>query len=150
MLALDGSVGTDGDTNGVGNLIVGYDENNSNDKTGSHNLVVGKYHTYSSYAGLVAGYDNNVTGANASVSGETANTASGEYSSVSGGFINTASGTLSSVSGGDRNTASGQRSSASGGYGSVASGDHSSVSGGHNREAPGDNNWAAGSLSEGG
>jgi len=42
--------------NGKGNLIVGYDEANADDeKTGSHNLVVGPYHSYPSYAGLVTG-----------------------------------------------------------------------------------------------
>ncbi|MBT3432589.1 MAG: hypothetical protein HN435_01620, partial [Nitrospinaceae bacterium] len=50
----DGSSDTGGAINGLGNLIVGYDENSSNIKTGSHNIVVGPYHTYSSYGGLVA------------------------------------------------------------------------------------------------
>ena len=78
---------------GLGNLIVGYDENSGSDiKTGSHNLVVGQPHTYSSYGGLVAGYNNNVTGASAAVSAGSYNTASGLYSSVSGGLNRTASG----------------------------------------------------------
>ena len=59
--------------NGLGNLIVGYDDNNAKgvDKTGSHNVVVGAGHSYSSYGGLVAGFRN---------------TASGNYASVSGGY----------------------------------------------------------------
>lgn len=39
------------DVNGLGNLIIGYDEDDENDKTGSHNLVLGPYHTYSQAGG---------------------------------------------------------------------------------------------------
>lgn len=55
-----GSGATDGGVNGLGNLIVGYNEPRaaSPDQTGSHNLIVGRYHNYSSYGGLVAGYYN--------------------------------------------------------------------------------------------
>ena len=55
-------------------------------------LVVGPEHTYSSYGGLVAGLNNNVTGANTSVSGGWDNNASKVYSSVSGGRNREASG----------------------------------------------------------
>jgi hypothetical protein len=110
---------------GLGNLIVGYNERQliagqepREARTGSHNLVVGKFHTYSSFAGFVAGDSNDITGASAS---------------ISGGRNNGASGRLSSVSGGLRN---------------LASGDAASVSGGEDREAPGDSNWAAGDLLE--
>ena len=125
VLVLDGTGSTVTDpTTGLGNLIVGYDESSTDPidiKTGSHNLVVGRYHTYSSYGGLVAGNDNNVTGASASVSGGASNTASGLWSSVSGGSGNTASESSSSVSGGYLNTASGNSSSVSGGTGNTAS-----------------------------
>ena len=83
---------TDAPVNGLGNIIVGYDENTSDDKSGSHNLVVGYGHTYSSYGGIVAGQDNSITGAFSSVSGGANNNASGYQSSVSGGANNTASG----------------------------------------------------------
>ena len=47
--------------NGLGNLMVGYDEADSDDaKTGSHNLVVGPRHSYDSVGGLVAGHDNEI------------------------------------------------------------------------------------------
>ena len=55
------------------------------------NLVVGPEHSWTSYGGLIAGYNNTVTGAYSSVSGGYDNTASGGYSSVSGGNSNTAS-----------------------------------------------------------
>jgi hypothetical protein len=126
---------------GLGNLMVGYNEpkrprdppGQFNIRTGSHNLVVGDFHSYSSFAGFVAGIGNDITAAHASVSGGTANRASGYASSISGGNINRASDFASSVSGGSRNEASG----------AVAS-----VSGGEDREAPDDFSWAAGNLFE--
>jgi hypothetical protein len=161
-----GSGATDGEINGLGNLLVGYDENNPvypDDRSGSHNLVVGQLHTYSSYGGFVAGQDNAVTGVVSSVSGGRVNDASGDWSSVSGGQSNHADGAASSVSGGGDNVAIGDRSSVSGGVSNdasgfassvsggednVAIGDRSSVSGGSSRTAPNQSNWAAGSLLE--
>ncbi len=130
---------------GLGNLIVGYNGYNEQAssrgsrplpreiRTGSHNLVVGDLHTYSSFGGFIAGGNNKVTSANASVSGGSNNRASGFTSSICGGLGNAASGFGSSVSGGIVN---------------VASGTWASVSGGDHREAPDIYNWAAGSLSE--
>jgi hypothetical protein len=109
---------------GLGNLIVGYNERYpvrglpSEFRTGSHNLVVGRYHSYSSFAGFVAGDSNWIIGANATVTGGQSNWASGKYSSVSGGNRNEASGFLASVSGGQ------------------------------DRVAPDEFNWAAGELFE--
>jgi hypothetical protein len=160
-----GSGATWGTINGLGNLIVGYDEarTSGSDKSGSHNLVVGPKHNYTSYGGLVAGYQNAISGNQASVcgglnntasgngssvSGGWYNTASGLYSSVSGGKFNTASGTSSSVSGGENSSASGQASSVSGGSDNEASGVASSVSGGHYRNVSGQYDWRAGGLFE--
>jgi hypothetical protein len=157
---------TNNASNGLGNLIVGYNESRvvfggTDDRTGSHNVVVGEFNNFSSFGGLVVGGFNEISGQFASVSGGTANTASGFGSSVSGGSANTASGDFSSVSGGAGNTASGFFSSVSGGLNNkasgniasvsggdenTASGDVSSVSGGSNRTAPGQFNWAAGPL----
>jgi len=68
---VNGTGTTDGSVNGVGNLIVGYNElrGTGDDRTGSHNIVVGKRHNYSAYGGLVAGYNNTISGVYASVSG---------------------------------------------------------------------------------
>ncbi len=130
----DGSVGVG---RGTGNLIIGYDEDGVGDKdrTGSHNLVVGGEHTYSSYGGLVAGYRNSLTGSNASVTGGTFNEARGPKSSVSGGFSNVASADSSSVSGGAGNKANGIQASVSGGLNNEALSDLSSVSGGASNQA---------------
>lgn len=65
---------------GTGNLIVGYlgsriADNGFDDRSGSHNLVVGDLHNFSSYGGFVSGQ---------------ANTISGPYSAVSGGSFSSA------------------------------------------------------------
>lgn len=138
-----------GSLSGLGNLIIGYNEDNASDdvRTGSHNLVIGAEHTYTSYGGLVAGWDNAITNTSAVVSGGNLNTASGLFASVSGGQENLASGDYASVSAGQQNTASaifttvsGGRfndatytgAAVSGGNSNLASGLTASVSGGHN------------------
>ncbi len=119
--ATDGDSGSGTTVNGLGNLIVGYDEDGgADDKTGSHNLVVGELHSYTSFGGLVAGYNNDVSGEHASVSGGDQNTASGYHSSVCGGYINSAQGFVSSVTGGSQNKASGSYSSINGGLANIA------------------------------
>jgi hypothetical protein len=145
-----GSLATDAPVNGLGNLIIGYNENNGSDaRTGSHNLVIGRFHSYSSHAGLVAGVDNTVSGPDASVTGGAENVASGSYASVSGGQNNTASGAGASVSGGALNTAGmGTAASVSGGQLNTASGPTASVSGGRSRSATGEDDWAAGTFLE--
>jgi hypothetical protein len=130
---VNGQGGTD-TINGLGNLIVGYNEargDGTDNRTGSHNLVVGNWNNYSSFGGLVGGRYNEISGAYASVSGGDTNTASDYAASVSGGFGNTASGELSSVSGGASNTASGP---------------YASVSGGNGRSAWEEYDWWAGGL----
>lgn len=105
-------------TNGRGNLIVGYNEGRPypiiTPRTGSHNIVVGTQHSFTSYGGLVAGHQHNVIGTYASVLGGSGNIASGDFSSVtggsentaSGGYLNEAGGRYASVSGGNQNVAS--------------------------------------------
>ena len=150
--------GSTASSNGVGNLIIGYNEDDvfinpghpaygPNAGDGSHNVVIGPEHSYFSYGGLVAGYSNTVSGDYASVSGAY-NTASGIMASISGGWYNTASGTYASVSGGESNEASGTSASVSGGFGNEASGTRASVSGGDSRTASGQYNWRAGGLSQ--
>jgi hypothetical protein len=135
-----GSGSTPGTLNGLGNLIVGYNElrNFENDRSGSHNIVVGRNNNYTSFGGLVVGYENTISGEYASVSGGGYNTASEYYASVSGGRDNTASEYYASVSGGWANTASGYYASVSGGLHNTASETSASVSGGRNNTASGD------------
>jgi hypothetical protein len=109
-------------------------------KTGSHNLIIGDRATFTSFGGVVVGYENAITGARASVVGGRTNTASGEMSCVTGGQANVASGLVSSVSGGTDNHASGYYASVSGGQGNAANVDGGSVSGGLSNVASG---WVA-------
>ncbi len=150
--------------NGKGNLIVGYNEAlPGSSRSGSHNVVVGADHSYGSFGGLVAGYNNTISGPFASVSGGSGNVAGGVTASVSGGVSNTANGPNASISGGSSNTASGSNASVSGGslnfaggpdasvgggIFNTASGPYASVSGGLERSAAGEYDWAAGGLFE--
>jgi hypothetical protein len=161
-LKIVNGLGSTNSINGLGNLIIGYDEVNTSTviqgcsdgayinptscagagevwshshKSGSHYLVAGSENNYSQYGGIVAGMYNFVTSAYGTVTGGEYNMASGTNSSVSGGTYNTASNNDSSVSGGNINTASGIASSVSGGSNNTAGGNTSSVSGGYNNTA---------------
>ena len=104
-------------TNGVGNLIVGYNEGLQQPtvRSGSHNIVVGPGHSYAWSGGLVAGFLNSV---------------SGPYATVTGGDFNNAVGVAASVTGGSNNSAIGEAAIATGGSLNRALGDHSTVVGG--------------------
>ena len=103
-------------TNGEGNLVIGYDENEGkHPQTGSHNLILGFEQTFTSFGGIVGGYDNTITGPYASVTGGSANVASEDYATVSDGYKNTASGEYSLVGGGRENKAKGNFSALLGG-----------------------------------
>jgi hypothetical protein len=126
--------------NGLGNLIVGYNELRGGDndrRTGSHNVVVGARHNFSRFGGLVVGNSNGISGDFAVVSGGRFNMASGHFASVSGGRLNVASGEGAAVSGGLNHTASGSGASVSGGFGNTASGESAAVSGGAGNGASG-------------
>ncbi|MBI1325529.1 hypothetical protein GC170_20385 [bacterium] len=133
VMIIDGTGATES-TSGLGNLQVGYNalrgDGEVNDRTGSHNLILGDLNNYSISGGLVVGLYNTISGRYASVSGGTGNTASGENASVSGGATNTASGSITSVSGGYLNSASGHRSSVSGGARNTVTATFASISGG--------------------
>jgi len=125
---------------GLGNLVVGFNEeptspnyNPREDRGGSHNLIIGGKHRYTSFGGLVAGNGNTISNPGATVTGGSNNKATGHYASVLGGTGNTASGSAATVSGGQNN---------------VVGGRSSSVSGGFNLQVSGDFDWGAGSLLE--
>ncbi len=131
-------------TNGVGNIIVGYNEAGPADstrRTGSHNLVIGQQHEYSRYNGLVAGYSNRLEGVDSTVSGGRFNDAIGNFSSVSGGQYNVAGGLYSSVNGGYLNSAGGDNAAIGGGSNNSAGGAYASISGGFDNLAGG--SWAS-------
>jgi hypothetical protein len=125
------------EVNGLGNLIVGYNEQQDaffqRDRPGSHNLVVGRNHGYSFYGGLVAGYNNDLQA---------------PYASVTGGVLNTAASFAAAIGGGRGNRATGNYSVVGGGDGNTAGGEAAAVGGGRSRQAPGLYDWAAGGLFE--
>lgn len=118
-------------TNGVGNLIVGYNEPPEGDwaRSGSHMLVLGTKNDWTSFGGLVAGSGNLAGGAYASISGGENNVASGWGASISGGRGGLASNITASILGGQDNTASGINATVSGGRANRAIGGNSSVLG---------------------
>ena len=130
------TVTADTEVNGLGNLIIGYnvvrtdaigadpasdpelgDDPVENTRTGSHNLVIGDRHNYSSFAGIVAGRTGEITAPFATVTGGYTNVASAVCASVVGGCSNTASANFANVTGGRSNVASGFFSHVSGGGG---------------------------------
>lgn len=163
-LQITNGLGSTGTTNGLGNLIIGYDEistegtryacsngidqtsalcdagggiwDNSH-KSGSHYLVLGSENSYSQFGGMVAGFRNFAIRDYATVTGGYYNIATGLFSSVSGGIDNKARGANSSISGGDTNYANGDYSSISGGHLNSADGTASNVSGGYMNTADG-------------
>ncbi len=122
--------------NGRGNLIIGYNDQRTPaaSRTGSHYLVIGNGHEWSSAGGIVAGWNNTASGGAASVLGGWNNTASGTAASVPGGMYNTASGYTSVVVGGEWNAATGLAASVGGGAYNRASGIQSTVAGGSEKE----------------
>ncbi len=148
--------GVTASTNGEGNIVIGYDENPTNRaQTGSHNLIVGPWQQYTSYAGIVSGsynaieaegaaaiggYNNDADGGRAVVTGGEGNVAYGFASAVSGGSYSSAAGKWSSISGGEAGQSSGEASSITGGKQNYAVGKYSTVGGG-------EENWAEDSES---
>ena len=143
-----GATNDNGNPTGLGNLIIGYDEDptvlaalplSPGDRGGSHNLVIGRANrfTLAAFGGLVAGEVNTISNSEASVTGGRGNTASGSFASVSGGLLNSASGFEASVSGGARNFASGGQTSVTGGLSNTATASQASVSGGLGNTASG-------------
>ena len=94
--------GTTSSVNGLGNLIVGYNESDSltTERGGSHNLVMGRWNQYNAYSGIVHGLRNTVMN---------------HESAAIAGSNNMVSGVRSAVLGGDQNTASGNKVVAIGG-----------------------------------
>ena len=124
--------------NGEGNLVIGYDENaQSRPQTGSHNLILGEQQEFTSFAGILSGFENAMTARFATAIGGEYNTVSAANASITGGESNLASGPVSSVSGGFDNTASGPAASITGGEGGKASGEYSSITAGRENSASG-------------
>jgi len=138
------------DATGLGNLVIGYDEDSldaaiiDTNRIGSHNLVIGPQHEFTASGSVVSGFENFTSANYSSVIGGECNAAGSstypsipcgstgvaDAASVAGGFGNLASDRLSSVSGGQNNIAMSIGATICGGFGNLASGPYSSVSGG--------------------
>ena len=164
LIIQSGNGATDAAVNGKGNLIIGYNEDLmwASSRTGSHNLIIGPEHSYTSFGGFVAGLGNTISGKHASVTGGDGNAALSDHSAIlggagnttanvsppkgfpvglgatiSGGDFNIATGDFASISGGSNNEASANGASISGGKGNIASSDLASISGGRGNTASG-------------
>ena len=172
---VSGSGSTDADPpNGLGNLIIGYnelrgedcDETNGpscdypmtgcppsdydwcncwNSRWGSHNLIIGSGNNYDGSGGFVGGRFNTIGGSFSSVTAGQCNRTENRLASVSGGLANRAAGVAATVVGGERNYAGGEMSSVVGGDGSGALGIRS-IAGGASNRATGEASSAIGGL----
>lgn len=135
----NGTGTTSGTVNGTGNLVVGYNEARStgSEKTGSHNIVFGREANYTSYGGLVGGYQNNITSSHAAVLTGQGGTASGSYAAIVSGINGTASNTTTVVVTGYENIASGFRAGVLSGWQNEASGSYSAILGGEGNTSSG-------------
>ncbi|HYC80682.1 MAG TPA: hypothetical protein VEB65_02770 [Solirubrobacterales bacterium] len=132
-LQLQSGLGKNGPVNGLGNLIVGYNEH-PRAQTGSGNLVMGTLaQGFSSSGAIVAGERNEAKGANSVVFGQFG-TAKGEMSTVLGGQGNIAGGDLSVVGGGYENTTGARFATAMSGAENKANGIASFIGGGRKNE----------------
>jgi len=105
-----------GSLTGLGNLIIGYDEDDGeDDKSGSHNLVLGFWNSYSSYGGVISGVENAITAPTAAAIGGSNNEVSGDRAVILGGQSSVADGYKAAILGGRDNTASGSYSTVYGG-----------------------------------
>jgi hypothetical protein len=149
-----GAGATDAPVNGLGNLIIGYDEqviaypfydrmgtgpekDSGSLKTGSHNLVVGDGHSYTSFAGVVFGHLNRITAPFATATGGRGHIAGAVAASVAGGVNALARGEASTIAGGTHNVTRQPAAAVLGGRANIASGPDSAVCGGNSNTASG-------------
>jgi hypothetical protein len=66
-LHIQNGAGQTGTTNRYGNLIIGYNKNEVATRTGSHNLIIGDLHEYTSYGGIVSGNENTLAAPNTTI-----------------------------------------------------------------------------------
>ena len=110
---VNGLDSTDAPVNGLGNLIVGYNEEFDFDtalfdasvweRIGSHNLIVGPHHTYKSYGGILGGSTNRIFTPHSSILGGRFNGAGADYSAIVAGEFNVTAADYSVVVGGGGN-----------------------------------------------
>lgn len=129
--------GSTASTNGHGNLILGYNEAETNwpEKGGSHNMIIGIGNQYQSYSAIVAGRSNAVQAPHGAILGGHHNTVNGQFGTISGGNSNLVSAADAHVSGGTDNKALGVDSVVLGGAGNTVDASSAVVVGGQGNMA---------------
>lgn len=104
--------------NGTGNLLIGYNRNRGDtlDRSGSHNLVVGDLHSFTSTGGVVSGINNTISEINAAAIGGESHIVTGIAAVAVGGETNFLSGRGAVSAGGDENRVAGDLSAIVGGF----------------------------------
>lgn len=140
-------------TNGLGNLILGYNEYQGGDqdnRTGSHNIISGTRNNFTKACGINIGFENELNGDMASLISTENSGVSGRISNITGGYLNTVIGQGSAITSGTLCTNWGDNSHICGGdQNNIYQGTFAGVvGGGRLRAISGPFNWTAGSLFE--
>lgn len=105
--------------NGLGNLILGYNESPvvfNNGRTGSHNLVIGEGHQYCGVASVFIGEDHlELEGSEGNLYTGSSHLGTGKYNCACGGSENVLNGKWNAVEGGAYNTSYGEWCGVTGG-----------------------------------
>jgi hypothetical protein len=102
-LHVQNGLGQTGTLNRYGNLIIGYNKNEGiTQRSGSHNLIMGDLHEYTSYGGIVTGIESTLAGANAVILGGGQNSANFPSAVILGADRGVADGNVILI-GGQRN-----------------------------------------------
>ncbi|MCB9637770.1 MAG: hypothetical protein H6727_02555 [Myxococcales bacterium] len=155
-----GSGTTNGTTNGYGNVIIGYNEDTNSNKQrgGSHNLILGQEHSYTSYGSILSGTNHTINAPHASAIGGDSNTIGGNapnavaiagqnnqlapsgtalYAAALGGQANQIDGNHAAAVAGQNNTSSGNHAAAVAGQNNTSSGNHAAAVAGQNNTSSG-------------
>ncbi|MBW8759466.1 MAG: hypothetical protein JF586_17855 [Burkholderiales bacterium] len=140
-LHVQNGMGQTGTLNRYGNVIIGYNKNEVSTRTGSHNLILGDLHEYTSYGGIVAGIESTLSAPNAAILGGGQNTANFNGAVILGADRGVADGNVVLI-GGQRNYGS-----ADAHFGAVVGGIENQVTGPSSVVVAGTLNVAAGGSS---
>lgn len=145
LQVVNGTGSTGGDPNGLGNLLIGYNEDtdtNAEQRTGSHMLVVGRDNSYTRYGGLVVGVQNEAAGDWSSAIGSLSRASGQECVSI--GFLTQADALYSLALNSVGGVAAGERSVVLGGGGARTEGFESVAIGGRFTRATNTNSVSIG------
>lgn len=164
--------GATGTLNSSGNLIIGYNKNQVSKRSGSHNLIIGDLHEYTSYGGIVTGTENTIAAPNSVVMSSTDSSVTGpggaavigadrgitegnavllggsqNYASVNAGFGVAVGGRQNQVLGGEAVVMAGTLNVASGGSSMACAGSENTSAGAGSVACGGTGNQGIGNSS---